>query len=75
MKTQIIKDKSGKPTGVFIPIEVWENIKKTYPNIEKIEQDTPQWQKEILDERLANKDNPNKFKSIEHLFDVLNQES
>lgn len=75
MKTQIIKDKSGKPTGVFIPIEDWENIKKTYPNIEKIEQDTPQWQKEIIDERLANKDNPNKFKSIEHLFDVLNQES
>lgn len=75
MKTQIIKDKSGKPTGVFIPIEDWENIKKTYPNIEKIEQDTPQWQKEILDERLADIDNPNKFKSIEQLFEMLDRDA
>jgi hypothetical protein len=29
MKTQIIKDINGKPSGVFIPIEDWENIKKT----------------------------------------------
>ena len=26
MKTQIIKDYKGLPTGVFIPIENWENI-------------------------------------------------
>jgi hypothetical protein len=28
MKAQIIQDNNGLPTGVFIPIEDWENIKK-----------------------------------------------
>ncbi len=34
MKTQIIQDHNGIPTGVFIPIEDWERIKELYPNIE-----------------------------------------
>jgi hypothetical protein len=29
MKSQIIQDYNGLPTGVFIPIKDWENIKKT----------------------------------------------
>jgi hypothetical protein len=74
MRTQIIQDHNGLPTGVFIPIEDWENIKKSYPNIEKVDKDLPQWQKDILDIRLADLNNPEKFKSIDHLFDVLDQE-
>lgn len=74
MKTQIIQDHNGLPTGVFIPIEDWENIKKKYPSIEKVDEDLPQWQKEIIDARLADLNNPDKFKSIEHLFDVLDEE-
>lgn len=35
MKTQIIEDRNGMPTGVFIPIEDWENIKRKYPEIDK----------------------------------------
>lgn len=74
MRTQIIKDHNGLPTGVFIPIEDWENIKKNYPSIEKVDTDLPQWQKDIIDARLADLNNPDKFKSIEHLFDVLDEE-
>ena len=37
MKTQIIQDHNGLPTGVFIPIEDWEIIKNEYPNIESTE--------------------------------------
>lgn len=33
MKTQIIEDHNGNPTGVFIPIKEWEKFKKQYPNI------------------------------------------
>ena len=36
MKTQIIKDKSGKPTGVFIPIDDRENIKKHNQILKKL---------------------------------------
>lgn len=74
MKTQILQDKNGIPTGVFIPIEEWENIKKNYPNIEKVNNDIPQWQKDILDVRLADLNNPDKFESIEELFKVLDAE-
>lgn len=74
MRTQIIQDHNGLPTGVFIPIEDWENIKKNFPNIEKVDQDLPQWQKDILDARLADLNNPNKIKPIEYLFDVLDEE-
>jgi hypothetical protein len=74
MRTQIIQDHNGLPTGVFIPIEDWEKIKKSYPSIEKVNEDLPQWQKDIIDVRLADINNPDKFKSIEHLFDVLDEE-
>lgn len=75
MRTQIIQDHNGLPTGVFIPIEDWENIKKKYPDIDKINQDIPQWQKDILDKRLDDyKSNPDSFKPIDELFDVLERE-
>ena len=53
MRTQIIQDYNGLPTGVFIPIEDWENIKKHYPNIENVDQELPQWQKDIVLQRVA----------------------
>lgn len=74
MKTQIIQDYNGLPAGVFIPIEDWENIKKHYPNIEKVNQELPQWQKDILDIRLADLNNPDKTEPIDELFKVLDIE-
>lgn len=74
MRTQIIQDKNGLPTGVFIPIEDWENIKKQYPNIEKVGQDLPQWQKDFLDLRLADLNNPDNLEPIDELFKVLDTE-
>ncbi len=71
MKTQIIQDHNGIPTGVFIPIEDWENLKKNYPNIEKVNEDLPQWQKDILDIRLADLNNNEKIESIDELFKAL----
>lgn len=74
MKTQIIQDFNGLPTGVFIAIEDWENIKKHYPNIENVDQELPQWQKDILDIRLADVNNPDKLEPIDELFKVLDAE-
>jgi hypothetical protein len=74
MRTQIIQDYNGLPTGVFINIVDWENIKKRYPNIENVDQELPQWQKDILDIRLADVNNPDKLEPIDELFKVLDAE-
>jgi len=74
MKAQIIKDNNGIPTGVFIPIEDWENMKQKYPNLDKENDDIPQWQKDILDIRIKDLDNPEKLKPVKSLLDILDQE-
>jgi hypothetical protein len=74
MRTQIIQDHNGLPTGVFIPMEDWENMKKSYPDIEEISNDIPDWQKEIISERLESMaKNPKRIKPIQGLFDVLDK--
>ncbi len=53
MKPQVIQDHNGNPTGVFIPIKEWEEIKKQYPGIEDNQSfELSLEQKKILDERL-----------------------
>ena len=76
MRTQVIQDFNGLPTGVFIPIQDWENIKKQYPNIEQLDfnNDIPQWQKDILDIRLSDLNNPNMIEPIDELFKALDAE-
>ena len=71
MKTQIIQDYKGLPTGVFIPIEDWENLKKHYPNLESINDELPKWQKDILDIRLSDLDNSDKIEPIDELYKAL----
>ena len=53
MKPQIIQDHNGNPTGVFIPIKEWEELKKQYPEIDGNPSfELSNEQKKILDERL-----------------------
>jgi hypothetical protein len=40
-------DKLGNPIGVFLPIEEWNNL------TEELHMDIPQWQKDLIDMRLA----------------------
>ncbi|MBE9464048.1 addiction module protein [Dyadobacter subterraneus] len=75
MKLQVIQDGSGKSAGVFIPIEDWTLIKANYPDIETLESQIPDWQKELLDLRInAISKNPEKLRPIEELFDELDRE-
>lgn len=75
MITQLIKGHDGLPAGVFIPIEDWNKLKSYFPNIEKVDEDLPQWQKDILDERLAEMNNADKIKPVELLLKSLDEES
>ncbi|HMG66472.1 MAG TPA: hypothetical protein VK588_02265 [Chitinophagaceae bacterium] len=72
---QYISDNSGHPTAVIIPIEEWNGIRNKYPDVEAIEGDLPQWQKDIIDKSLqAIADHPERLHPIEELFRELDNE-
>lgn len=58
--------------GVFIPIEDWEEMKAVYPEIESLNDNLQQWEKDFIDERLdAISKNPERLLPIEGLFAEL----
>ena len=56
MTLQYIHDNKGNTTGVFIPIEEWQNLKSKYTDLQTVDfQDNIEltsWQKDIIDQRL-----------------------
>lgn len=41
MDLQILEDAKGKPTGVFIPISKWRELKKSHRDLEELEYAEP----------------------------------
>lgn len=75
MKLQVLQDNFGNQTGVYIPIEDWTLIKNNYPDIESLEQELSQWEKDLIDERLDFiAKNPESLRPIEALLEELNRE-
>ena len=65
---QILKDQQGSPMGVFIPIKSWNNLICQYPDIETLDTDLPQWEKDFIDKRLnMAQRNPERLKTMEFL--------
>ncbi len=54
MSLQYITDDKGQTTGVYIPIQDWDNIKAKYADIEQEAYQVPEWQKEIVRKRIKN---------------------
>jgi hypothetical protein len=56
MTLQFIHDNRGNTTGVFIPIEEWQDLKIKYSDLQNEEAqnsiELTSWQKDILDQRL-----------------------
>lgn len=72
MRLQVIQDGQGKNTGIFIPMEDWTLIKTNYPDIDTLDADLPQWEKDLIDVRLdAIAKNPERIKSGENLLKEL----
>ena len=72
MNPQVILDSNGKNTGVFIPIEDWNLIESTNPDINNLSKELPQWQKDIIDIKLdAIAKDPQRLNPIENLFEAL----
>jgi formylmethanofuran dehydrogenase subunit D len=69
---QVLKDQQGIPMGVFIPMQTWKNIVLQYPDIESLDIDIPQWEKDFIDERIAKIEQyPERLQPIEMLFEIL----
>jgi hypothetical protein len=72
MKLQVLQDNLGKPTGVFVPMEDWVLIKTNYPDVENLDTDIPQWEKDMIDSRLeAIAQDPDRLKPISGLIEEL----
>ena len=41
MALQVIEDAKGQPTGVFIPMNEWEELKKQHKDLEALEYEEP----------------------------------
>jgi len=65
---QILKDQKGTPMGVFIPIQSWNDLIVQYPDIENLDTNLPQWEKDFIDKRLDMVQRyPERLKPIETL--------
>jgi len=75
MKKQILQDDDGNSTVVFIPFKEWELIKASYPYIDEIDGGIPNWEKDIIDDRLKKAiKNPEKLLPIKTLLGALKNE-
>jgi len=74
MKLQVLKDNSGNQTGIFLPIENWKLIKDNYPDIELIDQELSQQERDLIDSRLdAIAKAPKRLRPISELLEELNK--
>lgn len=72
MSPQFTYDNKGNAVGVFLPIEDWNQLKKNLPEIEEL----PQWQKEILDQRMMHmQQNSNTVVPLEDFIAEMEKEA
>ena len=63
---QYTYDNLGNPIGVFLPIEEWNHL------TQELHLDIPEWQKELIDIRLAEyKNNPDSMMDWDKALDEL----
>jgi uncharacterized short protein YbdD (DUF466 family) len=75
MSLQYVSDNTGQKTAVLISIEDWNQLRKKHPDVDEMEGDLPQWQKDMIDERmLFLKKHPEKVTSIEDFFNESDKE-
>jgi hypothetical protein len=75
MNIQYISDSKGQTTGVFIPINEWNNLKNKYKGIEQEEVDIPEWHKDLVRQRVENyRRNPGSAMDFESAMDDIDNE-
>lgn len=75
MNLQYISDSKGQTTGVFIPINEWNDLKNKYKNIEREDIDIPEWHKDLVLKRLEDyKQNPDFAMDFDSAMDDIEKE-
>ncbi len=75
MNLQYISDSKGQTTGVFIPINEWNDLKNKYKNIEQEEVNIPEWHKDLVRQRLDEyKKNPSSAMDFDSAMDDIEKE-
>jgi len=76
MNVQYVSDDKGQVTAVQVSIEDWERLKIVHPDIADIGSTLPQWQTDLLDQRLkAIEDHPELVKPISGIMEILDREA
>lgn len=76
MQLSYVSDATGNTVAVQIPIEEWNTLKQRFPDVENLQSDTPQWQKDLVEKRLENiAANPGRLRPIEELFEELDDQN
>jgi len=75
MNLQYISDSTGQTTGVFIPINEWNDLKDKYKGIEQEEVDVPEWHKKTVRQRLEDyRKNPGSSIDFDAAMDDIEKE-
>jgi len=75
MNLQYISDSKGQTTGVFIPINEWNDLKNKYKGIEQEEMDIPNWHKDLVKKRLEDyRENPGSALDFDAAMDDIEKE-
>jgi hypothetical protein len=75
MNLQYISDSKGQTTGVFIPINEWNELKTKYKDIEREDINVPEWHKDIVRHRIENNTrNPDSALDFDAAMDDVEKE-
>ena len=75
MNLQFISDSKGQTTGVFIPINEWNELKIKYKGIDNEEFDIPSWQMDEVMERMEDyRKNPEQALDFDQVIDEIQSE-
>ena len=75
MNLQYISDSKGQTTGVFIPINEWNDLKNKYKDIEQEEINIPEWHKDLVLKRLEDyKKNPDSAVDFDTAMDDIEKD-
>ena len=75
MNVQYITDANGMTTGVYIPIEFWNELRKKYDGLDEVNTDIPQWQIDETRRRVQLLDqDPNRAIPSDKVFDEIEKE-
>jgi len=75
MNLQYISDSKGQTTGVFIPINEWNDLKRKYKDIECEDVDIPEWHKDLVRQRVDEyRQNPGSALEFDAAIDEIEKE-